>query len=113
MCLLFYTLSPMWWAYLQTVMKDTLFFVAFAYYSLEYFKILRDDHSKKDYLLLSVGAIVSCLFRNNGIYIVLPSLAALLICKAGAKHVRKRIRLAERVVDHFNGIAATTLLHVS
>lgn len=87
-CLLFYTLSPMWWAYLQTVMKDTLFFVAFAYYSLEYFKILRDDHSKKDYLLLSVGAIVSCLFRNNGIYIVLPSLAALLICKAGAKHVR-------------------------
>ena len=36
----------MWWTYMQAVIKDTLYFIVFAWFLHEYIIILLKDHKK-------------------------------------------------------------------
>ncbi len=72
--LVFYAVIPVWWAYVSTLIKDTMYFVFFAYYTLCIFKLLIGDDEKFLFIKTTVSGLLVGAFRNNGIYIIIPSL---------------------------------------
>lgn len=76
-CLTYFAIAPMWWTFMQAVMKDALYFIAFSLFSLEVVKVFWGDTQKRDWYLLSVAAIASCVLRNGSIVIIVFSLLVL------------------------------------
>lgn len=79
LCLLFFALSPMWWAYMQAVIKDTLYVGVFALFVLETVKIFLKDGKKWDYVVLGVSGVLTCCLRNGCQYVVFPAMLALIL----------------------------------
>ena len=79
LCLLYFAVSPMWWTAMQTVIKDTLYTIAFALFVFEYVKVFLKDGNRWDIIFLIASAIGVCSLRNGGHFIVLPALLALMI----------------------------------
>lgn len=78
----FYALSPMWWTYFQTLDKTALFFVSFTQYCISCYNASKTENNNiTDIILLMVSSMLCCMFRNDGIFMILPSLAMLLIIK--------------------------------
>lgn len=81
----FFALVPVWGAFIQTPVKDTLFaglFAAFAVYTAEF--ILFPElyaSNKKQLFSYIVLALLCCLLRKNGSYAVVPTLLLLLLPK--------------------------------
>ena len=81
--ILFFALCPLFPGYAQFISKDTLyvaFMLLFLIESINIF-ILANKNSKiklNNYVKLALFALLTCLIRNNGIYVVLPS--AVLFC---------------------------------
>lgn len=77
---IFFAIVPIWGAYAQTLMKDVLYYGMFAVFYILYLEIIE----KRRFLELSkttIFVIVSCLlvqYRNEGIYIIIFSIVALL-----------------------------------
>ncbi|MDO4492799.1 MAG: DUF6020 family protein [Clostridia bacterium] len=86
---LFYALVPVFWAYAQSVIKDTLFFVCFTWLLLEAARILfsKEPVGKGTYFRLETAAVLTAVFRNNGFPIALLLLLALIL---GAPKLRRR-----------------------
>lgn len=81
----YYALAPMWWTYMQTLMKDTLYFIVFSWFVLEMACFLTGS-PKKNWMRLILSAIFACLLRNEAKYIVVVSLVVLTLfffCKGG------------------------------
>lgn len=77
--LVFYTFVPIFVDYAQSAVKDGLYFALFSIYMVEYVDICRKKLYKnsgisfKQIALFSLCSILVCLWRNNGIYLVLPA----------------------------------------
>lgn len=84
----FYALVPMWGAYAQALIKDTLyyaFFTLFVVYTIEIYQ-KRDAVSWLSVLLLALFGLLTSLFRNNGIYMMIPAgLFLLLVVRSTGK----------------------------
>lgn len=81
----FFAVVPVWGAFIQTPVKDTLFtglFAAFAVYTAE-FILFPESYafSKKHTLAYILLALLCCLLRKNGSYAVVPMLLVLLLAK--------------------------------
>lgn len=80
-CSLFFLLFPLWGSFAQAAFKDTLFFGVFLWFVLRVLAVMVQPVSARrasTWILLLVAAGVVCLTRNNGIYLVLPTLVLLL-----------------------------------
>lgn len=79
----FFALVPVWGAFIQTPVKDTLFagvFAAFAVYTAEFILFPQSFASnKKKLVFYIVLALLCCLLRKNGSYAVVPTLLLLLL----------------------------------
>ncbi|MDE8702835.1 DUF6020 family protein [Adlercreutzia equolifaciens] len=75
--LVFYAVYPGWGIFAQTAIKDTLFFAVFCCFSLVLLRLLRSPQPTRGmWVGLLLASLALCFTRNNGIYIVLPTLAA-------------------------------------
>lgn len=75
--LVFYAAYPGWGLFAQTAIKDTLFFAVFCCFSLVLLRLLRSQQPPSGaWVSLLLASLALCFTRNNGIYIVLPTLAA-------------------------------------
>lgn len=74
----FFAIVPVFGAFCQWAVKDTLFVVAFTVYATAFIEFVNDPSrimkSKADVSVLVVSAIFVGLLRNNGFYVVLLSL---------------------------------------
>lgn len=91
--LLFLALFPLWGVYAQAAMKDGLYNAVLAFFVLSIARIVvkgRLDEERVPrswWAALFISAILACLTRNNGVYLVVPTLivfAALFRCRAAA-----------------------------
>ena len=79
-CVIFYMFAPMWWTYLQTIMKDTFSFICLSWFTYEYIYILLEEKlSRYNYILLSAAGLLSCLFRRESKFILFPAMLVLLM----------------------------------
>lgn len=76
-CLVYFAVAPMWWTYMQALIKDTIYFIFFAWFVLEYIQLLLKDSGGSGFLRMTIAAVCVCLFRNGGGVVVLPSLLLL------------------------------------
>lgn len=74
----FFALVPVWGAFAQTMVKDTLFAAVFAWFALSTADVwLFDEAYEKRpvlYLRYLLSALLTCLLRNNGVVAVVPVL---------------------------------------
>lgn len=75
-CFLFYGLMPFWGGYIQLMIKDTLYTVMIVLFVTIYLDCLIEHRTvakTKIYTFVVIG-VIAALLRNNGIYIVVPSI---------------------------------------
>jgi len=74
--LVYFALFPVWPAYAQVEIKDTLFTGFFVLYTLQILVALKDSHdffSKPgNVILLGISSLLLCMMRNNGLFIAVP-----------------------------------------
>jgi len=98
--MLFFAIFPVFGVWAQTLLKDTHASPVMLVFVLLYIDVIR-DFSRKKLILCVVTAIVAALFRNEVIYVVTPSLAALaLIPRTSIK--RRAVMLATALVVFFS-----------
>ena len=79
--LCFYSAIPFWGRYAQWFEKDFLFSVMITLFSLLIAKSMHDKKiSGKRACLIFIVAVLCALLRNNGIYVVLPTLVGCVVC---------------------------------
>ena len=78
-CLLLLGLIPLFGFYSITAVKDTIYTCFVLLFSLKIYDIVeKDSINYKDYLSLFIISMLVCLFRNNGLMIVLPTIPFIL-----------------------------------
>lgn len=76
--LAFFALYPGWGLFAQTAIKDTLFFAVFCLFALSLLRLMASARlAPSAWAWAAATALALCFTRNNGVYIVLPSLLAL------------------------------------
>lgn len=95
---LFYAIVPTWGAYAQALIKDTVYYGLFGLFMIYYIEMIETKKfSDKRHLLLFL--MVSCaaeLYRNEAVYILIPSIMSLMIIMAKKEY--KKIILSLTVV---------------
>jgi len=98
--MLFFAIFPVFGVWAQTLLKDAHASPVMLVFVLLYIDVIR-DFSRKKLLLCVITAIVAALFRNEVIFVVTPSLAALaLIPRTSLK--RRAVMLATALVVFFS-----------
>lgn len=102
----FFGITPIWGAYLCTLVKDSLYFVLFSLFLLFYIEIIENREFKnvKQLLAFIVISFFVSHWRNEGIYIILVSIVFLLFI------VKKRKRY---VIISFVGLLISHLIFVN
>ncbi len=77
LALLFYAACPVFWTFLQAVMKDTSYFILVTAFLLALVKIVLGDHGRKDWFILAGSGAAACLLRNDGAFLIFPALLLL------------------------------------
>lgn len=76
--LAFFALYPGWGLFAQTAIKDTLFFAVFCLFALSLLRLMASARpTPSAWAWAAAAGLALCFTRNNGVYIVLPSLLAL------------------------------------
>ena len=76
----FFAFNPLMWTDMQAFQKDTIGFIVFALFMLEFLKIyLEDKVTLKNYIWLGVSGLVHCLFRHEGKFLIFPAFLILII----------------------------------
>lgn len=108
LCLAYFAFVPVWWTYMQTIAKDTLHFIAYAFFTLEYVKIFLKDGKKRDYIGLILSAVAVCCLRNGYHFIVLPALLVLVLVTVDR---RKLLCLVFCIVFALNFLLNTVVIN--
>ncbi len=75
--LAFFALYPGWGLFAQTAIKDTLFFAVFCLFVLSLLRLMASARpAPSAWAWAAAVGLALCFTRNNGVYIVLPSLLA-------------------------------------
>lgn len=78
--LVFYAAYPGWGIFAQTAIKDTLFFAVFCCFVLVLVRLMGAARPSRSLWAALLGTgLALCFTRNNGIYVVLPTLVALAV----------------------------------
>ena len=111
--LAFFSLFPFVTAYVGEVIKDALYNAFFLLFMLQLLKwvINRDTLStRRDRILLLLPCLFVCLTRKNGIYILVPTLAAMILRERADKS-KSRHRIVFLLVCAILPLAADTALN--
>lgn len=85
----FFALVPVWGAFAQTMVKDTLFAAVFAWFAVGTAKVwlFTDEYRQHPglYLPYFLAALLTCLLRNNGVVAVAPVLLVTVVYGVGKK----------------------------
>lgn len=84
---IFFALSPSWYLYAYTFMKDTYYYLIFVIFFINYIKFYFNDINKHQIIIFLISAILLILIRNNGIYVVSVSMLTLLFLKKDYKKI--------------------------
>jgi hypothetical protein len=113
--ILFYALVPVWGAFMQAVIKDTLFvgfFTLFITLGILLFNN-RCIFSKRTTIVLFLTiSVITCLLRNNGIFAVIPGIVIFLYGSYGKLKFKKVIALtliACTILLSYNKIIVSTI----
>lgn len=87
--ILFFILCPWISKYVIMISKDTVFADFVLLYAICLHKAIREPNARKSIKSVFMTAIVVCLFRKNGLYIVLLSMLA--VCILCRRHCKKWI----------------------
>lgn len=73
--LIFWGLVPIWGSYVQFICKDTLYTAMLMVFTLQSIQLLWGVGEKPSRWIVGYGltALITCLLRSNGIYIVMPT----------------------------------------
>lgn len=82
---IFFAISPSWYLYAYTFMKDTSYYLIFIIFFINYIRFFYNDINKPQILTLLISSILLILIRNNGIYVVSISFLSLLFLKRDYK----------------------------
>ncbi|WP_062203018.1 DUF6020 family protein [Demequina salsinemoris] len=92
--LVFFALLPIWPAYVQTEMKDTLFFAFFTLYLALLIQVIvrrrEPIRAWKPFALLTLLGVAVVFTRNNGFHVVVPAAVLLIL----VVHARQRLAAA-------------------
>ncbi|OUO87437.1 hypothetical protein B5F44_06500 [Gordonibacter urolithinfaciens] len=109
----FFCLCPLWGVFAQAAFKDTLFNGVFCLFVLEVVKNLNAGTKglKPHWLTLFAFSLIVCFVRNNGVYIVLPTLLALMLYFALAprKDRKARARVASSRTSSVLAVASVAV----
>lgn len=109
----YFCFLPEWWAYMNAIIKDTMFFTMFALFTLECIKISFDKNiTKKDFIKKLIAIVVvgflCCEIRGDGIYRVAPTLFLMIFLQKDKR--QKIMMLTACLVLTVSGITTTKLL---
>ena len=111
--LAFFALYPGWGAFAQAAMKDTLFFAVFCLYMITLGRTVRLKKCERaPWLLLLATSIALCFTRNNGIYVVVPTMIglALFLRRRQARSLRDRRKNVAAALETLAACAAIYLI---
>ena len=89
--LIFYALFPFNQLFPIMTTKDTLFAGFFLLFVIKFYKILEEKHSKLDYILIILIAIIMLLFRNNAVYAIIATIPFVIITMY--KNIEKLVKI--------------------
>ena len=89
--LVFFALTPIWGAYAQFICKDTLYTALLLLFTLQTLELLKRECKRTAGFWIAYGlyALLACLVRSNGLYVILPT--GLLLVGVGLKG-KQRLR---------------------
>lgn len=87
MTFIFFAISPSWYLYAYTFMKDTSYYLIFIIFFINYIKFYYNDISKSSIISLLISSLLLLLIRSNGIYVVSISMLTLLFLKKDYKKI--------------------------
>ena len=81
----FFALVPIWGAYAQFICKDTLYAAVLLLFTVETLLLLRGktENHPRFWIRYGAWALFTCLFRNNGLYVIVP--AAIILLSVGLR----------------------------
>jgi hypothetical protein len=95
--IVFYALVPVWGAFMQAVIKDTLFVGFYTLFItlgiLLFNKRLTIISKHATVVLFLIIAVITCLLRNNGIFAIIPGVIIFLYGSYGKSQIKKVIVL--------------------
>ena len=113
---LFFALSPSWYLYAYTFMKDTSYYLIFIIFFINYIKFFYNDINRTNIIIFLISSILLMLIRSNGIYVVSVSMLSLLILKRDHKVISLSFivfyfltQLIINSVINLNGIEKTNI----
>ena len=81
--LLFYGVVPIWGCYAMMIGKDTFYTATLMLFFLQTLTLAREGaHARvaaRDWVAYGITAMLTCLWRNNGLYVVLPSAIGVIV----------------------------------
>ena len=94
--LLAFSIVPIWGCYAMMIGKDTLYTATLLLFMLQTLVLAKEGSRglprKRDLFFYGVTALLTCLWRNNGLYVILPT-AILILCFLIKGKTRLRIAL--------------------
>ncbi len=83
----FYALVPLFASYAQAVIKDTLYFGFFTWFTLEYIKFYLKDGNNGTLLQMAIAGVLCSLYRLESFYVIAVSLAVVSLM-SGSRRMR-------------------------
>ena len=104
--LAFFSIVPIWGCYSMMIGKDTLYTATLMLFFLQTLVLAKEGRKAlprvRDLVAYGVTALFSCLWRNNGLYVVLPTVLAVVVLLA---HGRQKLRVGAAL-----GVALTVAI---
>lgn len=83
---IFYCIFPLWGGYAQLVIKDTIYTAVLVTFFGLFIELILDKNAVRSIPLIicfALSGILTILTRNNGVYVVIPTCIACIICVSG------------------------------
>ncbi len=96
--LLFFALTPIFASFAQAVGKDTIYASLVLLFTVQLVEWLRFERPKAAAAALFATALLMCLVRHNGLYLLLPSAGVLMLALRGRARIRAGAALAAALV---------------
>lgn len=86
----FFGITPLWGCYAMMIGKDTLYTATLLLFMLQTLTLAREGNRAlnrtRDLIAYGITALLTCLWRNNGLYVILPTAVVTVIFLARGAH---------------------------
>lgn len=110
--IIFYALFPFNQLFPLMTTKDVLFAGFVLLFVIKLYKILEEKHSKLDYILIIIIAVIMLLFRNNAVYAIIVCIPFVIITMLKNKQKLIKILISSVVIILLYQVCFNTLIYV-